>query len=385
MGDKRGIDDLVRRLTDSRGQLKDIVRRASQDGLFDAADERLMRWKKRTARLIRGEVSDEEARHLEKTELGVFTAGDSLGNLADEAGLYDGVLDALMEEIRDNPDVVLHSSSANSIASAVPAAVKRLPGRNEREGIDIFVSHSSKDVKIARALVELLRMALNIPASKIRCASVEGHRLPLGTDTDERIREEIFGAKVFVGLITQTSWQSAYVMFELGARWGTGLTVDPVFAAGVDASILRGPIAGKNGLSCDSQPEVLQLVTDIGSQLEIDSAKPESYSRYVDELIHASKARHEELGNEGEWIPKVPAEQDSLIIYSAFFGTGPKRFNVTGRIKSWVTGDKLKMLVHISELGDPAPGIPKELTVEYIYKSQLFSKTVGEGEVLSLP
>ena len=39
--------------------------------------------------------------------------------------------------------------------------------------IDIFISHSSDDLKIVEAIIELLRIALNIPAERIRCTSVD--------------------------------------------------------------------------------------------------------------------------------------------------------------------------------------------------------------------
>ena len=53
--------------------------------------------------------------------------------------------------------------------------------------IDIFISHSSQDVRIAQSLITLLRSALNIPASHIRCTSVEGYKFDAGISFDEQI------------------------------------------------------------------------------------------------------------------------------------------------------------------------------------------------------
>src|ERR1051325_5172461 len=97
--------------------------------------------------------------------------------------------------------------------------------------IEIFISHSSQDTKVAEALVEVLRNALDIPAAKIRCTSVDGYKLEIGTQTDEQLRKEIYDSIAFIGLITQSSIQSAYVLFELGARWGGHLHLSPVLAA----------------------------------------------------------------------------------------------------------------------------------------------------------
>jgi hypothetical protein len=50
--------------------------------------------------------------------------------------------------------------------------------------IKIFISHSSKDVLLVKALIDLIRSALSIPASDIRCTSVPGYKLPGGALTD---------------------------------------------------------------------------------------------------------------------------------------------------------------------------------------------------------
>jgi Hypothetical protein (DUF2513)/TIR domain len=86
--------------------------------------------------------------------------------------------------------------------------------------IDIFVSHSKHDEEFARAVIELLIEALKIPRTHIRCASVVGHQLRGGMSIESKLRQEINASRVFLGLLTPKSLSSAYVMFELGARWG---------------------------------------------------------------------------------------------------------------------------------------------------------------------
>jgi hypothetical protein len=86
--------------------------------------------------------------------------------------------------------------------------------------VSVFLSHSSKDVPIAFALIELLRNGIGLRAQEIRCSSVDGYRLPGGANTEVQLRQEVNTAKAFIGLITQNSLASPYVMFELGARWG---------------------------------------------------------------------------------------------------------------------------------------------------------------------
>lgn len=154
--------------------------------------------------------------------------------------------------------------------------------------IDIFISHSSADLEVAASLIELLRIACNVPQNRIRCTSVDGYRLPAGASTDTQLRMEVHDAKTFIGLITPASIQSTYVLFELGARWGAGRHLAPILARGADASFLRGPLYGINALNCSSPAQVHQLIDDICSTLGTSLNNTASYQGYVDKLVNAS-------------------------------------------------------------------------------------------------
>jgi hypothetical protein len=159
--------------------------------------------------------------------------------------------------------------------------------------LDLFISHSSKDAEIAADLIELLRSALPITADRIRCTSVDGYRLPAGTPTEERLRTEVHEAKAFIGLITPTSAQSAYVLFELGARWGAGMHLAPLLAGGADAGFLKGPLSGLNALDCSSPAQLHQFVVDTASILGYSPGSPASYQRHIDRLVEISNQRRE--------------------------------------------------------------------------------------------
>jgi len=98
------------------------------------------------------------------------------------------------------------------------------------QGISVFISHSSKDAGLALALIELLKGGLGLLSDQIRCSSVDGYRLPVGVNTEAKLREEVNEARVVIGLITPSSLSSAFVMFELGARWGANQFLAPLLA-----------------------------------------------------------------------------------------------------------------------------------------------------------
>jgi hypothetical protein len=116
-------------------------------------------------------------------------------------------------------------------------------------------------------LIQLIRSALSIEPNAIRCTSVPGYKLQVGTDTNAQLKEEIFGAKIFIGLISPTSIQSTYVLFELGARWGSDLPLFPILTTQISADLLKGPLAGINALSCQSEDDLFQLIQDLSNSL----------------------------------------------------------------------------------------------------------------------
>jgi hypothetical protein len=148
--------------------------------------------------------------------------------------------------------------------------------------IKIFISHSGHDTAIAKTLAELFRTAMHLAKSEIRCTSVDGYRLPAGANTDEQLRREVLEAPVLVGLISHHSFESAYVLFELGARWGKNSFMAPVLAPGVSASVLKGPLSGFNTLSCSSASQVHQLVHDVAQQLAASLEPAAAYQELVE-------------------------------------------------------------------------------------------------------
>jgi hypothetical protein len=153
----------------------------------------------------------------------------------------------------------------------------------------IFISHSSIDTDLANLILELLRFALNISSKEIRCTSVDGYRLSGGANVDSTLKNEVLNTKILIGLISEKSFDSAYVLFELGARWGTGKKLIPLLAPGMNANKLKGPIIGYNALSCESNSQLHQLVENIAESLNLNLENPSSYQNKIDAILEFSK------------------------------------------------------------------------------------------------
>jgi biotin operon repressor len=161
---------------------------------------------------------------------------------------------------------------------------------NTNPELTLFISHASIDAALAKAVVEVFEKATKLPARQIRCTSVAGYCLPVGSDTDEQLRREIFVARAFIGVRTPSSARSAYVLFELGARWGAKHHLAPVFGRGADAASISGPLSGLNALNLADRNQVLQLVQDVAEYLELPLEPLASFQGAVDAVVVQAKS-----------------------------------------------------------------------------------------------
>jgi hypothetical protein len=205
-------------------------------------------------------------------------------NIGSDLGLSDQDLDLYLERPSEQRE--------NLIARLKALASTLIDANAVREGpvetIDVFISHSSKDAPVAEVLVDLLRGALEISGDKIRCTSVDGYKLKTGVNIDTTLRKEVLEARTFIGIITDVSIDSAYVLFELGARWGAGRHLAPVLAAGAGSAAMKGPLKNINAIACDSRAGVHQIVEDLARELGRRLTNPSRYQKLVDRLIQAN-------------------------------------------------------------------------------------------------
>ena len=196
----------------------------------------------------------------------------------------------------------------------------------------VFISHAhaSPDVELARRLVKLLQAALNLQSSEIRCTSVEGYRLPGGANTNEQLRTEVHEADAFLGIVSTNSMRSAYVLFEIGARWGAGKRLVPVLAPETSPNVLAGPLTGLNALRADMAGDLRQLVNDLSVDLGVAPEAPAAYQHQLEQVL-ALTPKHQRT------IEIVGSPEAILGVHvSLHTNLDPK----PGYIGEWPDGDK---------------------------------------------
>lgn len=200
-----------------RADLAELATASRRSGDTDSGFERLKRWKERAARRIGEGVSLAEGRKLEAKKKMSFRMGDPVGNLVDEAQMYDGFLSALAQEIAEHPKDVLDRPLLKNEEASDPVAV---PGP---KGTAVFLVHGHDELNLLR-LKELLRERYGL--EPIVLASEAGR----GRSIIEKFEDEAQRAAFAFVLLTpddvisksDTEYSQARpnVIFELGWFYG---------------------------------------------------------------------------------------------------------------------------------------------------------------------
>ncbi len=147
------------------------------------------------------------------------------------------------------------------------------PSLSASSDVRIFISHSTQDARIAGALVNCIEACLVVPEMSIRCTSSPGYRLSPGEITDEVLRSNLEDCAIVIGLLTQSSLSSTYVIMELGAAWGLKKTTCVLLDSQVPSSELLGPFARANVAYLDSEDHITSLIEKISETTDLPTIK----------------------------------------------------------------------------------------------------------------
>ena len=160
----------------------------------------------------------------------------------------------------------------------------------------IFICHRHHNAKIASALIDLLKSAFEIEDRDIRCTSVPGFKLAVGSKSADTIQTDLEGADVVVGLIGPQTGESDYVLFELGASWGLRKPTFPLRVAGAGFEHVPEVLRERSSLELNDVRQCLQLVEDISrvttikrKRFETGQAGENEMKKTAEELATASK------------------------------------------------------------------------------------------------
>lgn len=209
--------------------------------------------------------------------------GKPLVPIASFGGASTRLLKDLEVDRGGNLDPLYHDLNGPWSAYVLKSAVKLLGGNSSK--MLIFVSHAHADVKLAEAIVDVIREAFNVSNEAIRCTSVPGFNLKAGVHTASELRSEIEKTEFVLGVLTPHSIESKYVLMELGAAWGLGKRTFPLVALGVKASNIPGPLGELHWIDLAKSQECYQLIDDLSSYKPLGDKRKLSSGAIVENAV----------------------------------------------------------------------------------------------------
>lgn len=190
-----------------------------------------------------------------------------------------------LRSIRSQTEAAMNKSGTKDDEQTLPSLDAQHEEEVPRGGIKVFISHSSHDTRFADHLVNLLSFSLSLSPKEIRCTSLDGYRLSIGSEADKELRSELLRSSVFVALISPNSIKSTYVLFEMGARWGAKLKILPLLIPGAAPELLGGPLYDITALEMSSRPQLQQFVEDLSSALNTTPESPAVYDSKIEAIL----------------------------------------------------------------------------------------------------
>lgn len=111
----------------------------------------------------------------------------------------------------------------------------------------IFISHSSKDKKIVRQLINILEY-IGVSSEKIFCSSYEGYGVKLGDDFLVTIKEKLSTNILVLFILSENFYASPMCLCEMGATWIKTNRHIPVIVPPFNFEDVKGVIPTTNGM-----------------------------------------------------------------------------------------------------------------------------------------
>jgi hypothetical protein len=133
----------------------------------------------------------------------------------------------------------------------------------------VFISHRHRDEPIVAALATLLEQAFHVDRNDIRCTSVQPYMLTPGERTSELLRSEIAKAELVIGVLSPDTFESNYVVCELGASWGRDVPTFPVLVRGATYADVPSPLSERHSISLENEENCLKLVDYVAGRTSL--------------------------------------------------------------------------------------------------------------------
>jgi hypothetical protein len=181
----------------------------------------------------------------------------------------------------------------------------------------LFISHAEADKFLIRHLVDLLLNSMDIEKSYINATSVIKENIKPGDDLSETILNEIQSSSVIICVLSPTSLQSSWVMFELGASWCLHKNIITLLVGDLTARDLPDLLKDKKAIHFDCDKAeldgMLKKVAELVNVRLKDKEKRDKHIKKYYEQIRGFKQNPPLLENEFRYLGN-PADGTQAVL-----------------------------------------------------------------------
>ncbi|MBF0294907.1 MAG: toll/interleukin-1 receptor domain-containing protein [Magnetococcales bacterium] len=166
---------------------------------------------------------------------------------------------------------------------------------NKSGGIKIFISHSHQDSVFAEKFIELLQDFMpSLLDEEIRCTSVSQYALPAGAQISDILKSDLNQCNIIIGIISEASKFSSYVLFELGVGWSQNKAI-PILCGNVSYDDMPGPLKQCNALSMENidSSKIIKLMNDLSIRINAESKQSAGVVKKIDNFINWYRDFHD--------------------------------------------------------------------------------------------
>ena len=128
----------------------------------------------------------------------------------------------------------------------------------------IFLTHGHYDLEFALVLSEVLKSL----GFEVFSASSVSPGITIGEQLSHEIREHMRNADAVVAIISKSSLESSWLLFEIGVAWGMGKQVIPILIRGMQYEDIPPTLSGVQALRVDTKDDFTRAGEMISQAVE---------------------------------------------------------------------------------------------------------------------
>ncbi len=134
----------------------------------------------------------------------------------------------------------------------------------------LYISHATKDAKLADAVATLLKSATSIAAEDLVSISLEEAGLPAGEDLVTHIEAKVGNPSSTIMLLTENYLGSRFCLCEMGAVWTMSQNIIPLIVEPIEARHLKKLLPADRLKKINDSDDLNKFIALVQEHLSLD-------------------------------------------------------------------------------------------------------------------